>query len=106
MTPKEFRERVPLRDALQAFLSTPAGVETINTLERMQRPARITVPGLSPSEYTTLMGTVQIFQTGWNECLNAMKLLTKAPRTGEPEVVEEAYNYLLPPDATKPVSNT
>jgi hypothetical protein len=106
MTPKEFRERVPLRDALQAFLSTPAGVETINTLERMQRPARITVPGLSPSEYTTLMGTVQIFQTGWNECLNNLRMLTRPPKAGEPEQESEPFDYLLPPTATKPVSNT
>lgn len=105
MTPKEFRERVPLRDALQAFLSTPAGIETINTLERMQRPSRITVPGISPSEYTTLMGTVQIFQTGWNECLNHLRLLTRPPKSGEQEATGEPFDYLLPANATKPPTN-
>jgi hypothetical protein len=106
MTPKEFRERVPLRDALRAFLETTAGAEAINTLERMQRPARVTVPGLPPSEYIALMGNVQIFQTGWSECLNTLRLLTKAPKVGEPELTSEPFDYLLPPDATKPQANS
>ena len=71
----------------------------------MQRPARITVPGMSPTEYTALMGTVQIFQTGWAECLNTLRLLTKAPKSGEPEVTGEPFDYLLPENAKKPAAN-
>jgi hypothetical protein len=105
MTSKQFRESVPFRDALRQFLDTPAGSNALDILERSQKPVRVTIPGMPPTEYMTLMAQLQIFQTGWNECLKALRNLTSAPKTNEPEQQLEAYEYLIPESARKAAEN-
>lgn len=86
---------------MRTFLESPAGSHAMTLLERMQRPARVSVPGMAPSEYTALMGTVQIFQTGWMECLNTLRLLARPPKAGEQAPTGEPFDYLLPENAKK-----
>jgi hypothetical protein len=52
------------------------------------------------------MAQLQVFQTGWNECIKALRMLTVAPRVNESVQESEAYDYLIPANAIKAPSNT